>query len=183
MSITRRSRGAIGGEFDDPGRGAAHRGQHRQAAGPLEAAATVRLAPRERKYSLPRTNRREGPIASFRSAENQRAFHGLAGYGVIFFAKLKAGRMAGGIARRLFISALGGATVVWPLVARAQSGMMKRIGVITLYDEGDFRGGDQFSRRSEPRWTSLDGWRDATSRSTTSGLPMFPTGLRPSPQN
>ena len=48
--------------------------------------------------------------------------------------------MAGGIARRLFISALGGATVVWPLVARAQSGMMKRIGVITLYDEGDFEG-------------------------------------------
>ena len=42
--------------------------------------------------------------------------------------------------RRAFMSLLGCAAAGWPLVARAQPGQMRRVGVLMLYGENDPQG-------------------------------------------
>ena len=51
-----------------------------------------------------------------------------------------AGQMAIEIGRREFIAALGGATVTWPLVARAEQERIRRIGVLIGLTENDPEG-------------------------------------------
>jgi putative ABC transport system substrate-binding protein len=62
-----------------------------------------------------------------------------AGWGVIFFAALQAGRMASGIGRREFVSVIGGA-VVWPLAAGAQQlGALPTIGYLHTASLGPYK--------------------------------------------
>ena len=67
-----------------------------------------------------------------------------------------AGQMAIEIGRREFIAALGGATVTWPLVARAEQERIRRIGVLM--------GSRRMTRRS-----SCASWHFAVDFKTTTG--------------
>jgi putative tryptophan/tyrosine transport system substrate-binding protein len=60
--------------------------------------------------------------------------------------------------RREFIAGLGGAAVAWPLVARAQIGDLRRIGVLHVYDENDPEGKRRVSAFTQA--LSDLGWTD-----------------------
>ena len=53
--------------------------------------------------------------------------------------------MTRGIGRRRFISALGGAAIMWPLAARAQQAGMRRVAVLIAYLQGDQEGQARFA--------------------------------------
>jgi len=78
--------------------------------------------------------------------------------------------MAINSARRKFISALGGATVVWSLVARAQQAeRMRRIGVLMPFAASD-PDEKAWLKASKTGFKVWDGCRAAIFRSTIVGL-------------
>jgi putative ABC transport system substrate-binding protein len=60
--------------------------------------------------------------------------------------------MAIHIQRREFIVTLGGATVAWPLSARAQTERVRRIGVLMSYSESDSDAQDFSSLLEHENW-------------------------------